>query len=542
MAIGKDILAAMAIRIGIDSANFSKSLNKIQGDMNIWKSGLKELGKVVAGVFAVDTLVEFGKESFREYQNQFQQEKLLLTALKGRKDIQERLIQQAGYLQKTTLFTDDEIITQQKLLASLGFTEKQIRQVIDAATNLSTALGVGLDQSVLMLSKTFNGSTRELGRLIPEIKNMTKEQLAAGDAVKWVNENMRGLAETAANTDPIKQMSKAWAELKESFGKAIAPAVTNFAQKGSKEFTIWGSQDLSFWQKASQLFNKKRTDELYNYVVKLEEVRNKENETIADNVASFKSVTQSVESEAEARKRLKAQMDAMAAARKAEFNIQANRELTALFAATETGLKPKGAQVSNPNLPKAPISDLGTTSKWEQNYALLKANMEKMKSLVQQETAIINEAFAGVAVGFGEALGQMVATGAGFNWGMIVSPIADAMSSLGKLIITASIAIGTLKKTLVKWATANPVLGVIAGTALIAAAAAIKAGVSNSINGIASGGSGSMSMSSGGTTTETFHRNLGDLQPIRVEVTGTISGDVIRLANKRATDKHVNGY
>ena len=80
---------------------------------------------------------------------------------------------------------------------------------------------------------------------------------------------------------------------------------------------------------------------------------------------------------------------------------------------------------------------------------------------------------------------------------------------------------------------------IAAGVALVALAAAVKSGVSNLASG-SSSSSASMHSASNTSGGYAFNRNLGDLQPITVNV--NINDETIRRSNMRATIKHNNGY
>jgi len=530
MAVDKTLLASMLIRLGMDTASIGKDVQKIKGNFDLLKSSVKLLGTTLAGVFSAGALINFGKVSFQAYQEQLKQEKLLLTALQGRKDIQERLIRQANYLQKTTLFEDDQIIGQQKMLAAMGLSEKQIRGIINASTQLATALGTDLDQAVKMLTGSFSGNLRELGKYVPELKNLTKEQLAAGEAVNWVNENMKGLAETAANTDPIKQMSKAWGEMKESFGEMIAPGVTKFADRGQKQFTIWGSDQLTFWQKASTFFNKKRTEELYDYVTGLEKAQVEQD----DSIASTEKLTTAIKKEAKALKELsEAQIKSNLAAMAASVETKGiNHEI--LTGKMSLGFSPSpitGKHIANP-LPKSDVGGSAFDAQIKQNQDKFIEFKNFIENNMRQMTQTLNNMFADIAAGFGEALGTMLVTGKNASWGMILSPIADAMSSLGRLAIATGIATIGIKESLKSM---NGYVAIAAGVALVAVAAAVKAGISNISNSM---GSGSVSMpsvaaSNGG---DYLSRGFGEGY-LNIKVDLALYNDRLAIAAQRGQQK-----
>lgn len=527
MATSRDVLASIAIRIGVDSANMSKSLNKIQSDMNVFKNGLKTLGRAIAGVFAVDQIIGFGKEAFAAYNQQYKAEQLLLTALKGRKDVQERLIRQAEYLQKTTLFEDDQIITQQKLLAATGKSEKQIRSIIGAATQLATALRVDLDQAVKMLTSSLAGNTRELGRLVPEVKAMDKAALAAGGAIEWVNKNMKDLAETAANTDPITQMKKAWDELKESFGSWVAPAVTGFSRTASKQFTIWGSDIFNFGQKLSTLWkSKEKFQGMYDLVLETEKLQQAQDDLAA---STEEGVNPAFEKEVKLLKDVTGNLDDMAQA----IEKVSGSKLSLPGFNNIDPISGKSAQVTASEGAATPaMSDLGLTSKWEENYQMITEYYDKIQERTYEFTQIIETMFEGIAVGFGEVIDEMISSGGKTKWQMLLYPIADAMGALGKMAIAEGIVIEGLKDALKSM---NGYVAIAAGIALVAVASAIKSNLSSMANSMGGGGYAASPVSNSNTS-NSFSRNFGeDYQKIDINL--VLRNDHLAVATARGQSK-----
>ena len=177
-----------------------------------------------------------GAVSLNNADVQQQAEARLLTALKGRSDVQQRLLTQASELQSRSILGDEVIIGQQAYLASLGMTEVQIGKVIEAAAQLSAATGMTLESAVKNLAKTFGGLTGELGESIPKLKEFTTEQLKNGEAVDFILENYKGFAETAAKEGlgAVKQLKNAWGDFLEQIGSTMLPAVNNLAQALSR--------------------------------------------------------------------------------------------------------------------------------------------------------------------------------------------------------------------------------------------------------------------------------------------------------------------
>lgn len=241
-------IAELLIKIGADTYGFTKMSEKVRKDLKGLQKDLTDFGKnmtlyVTAPILAAATV------SAKAADVQLKNEQRLLTALRGREDIQQRLIRQAGELQSRSLFGDEEIIGQQAFLASLGLTEQQINDTIEAAAQLSTATGMTLDSAVKNLAKTYGGLAGELGESIPKLKELTTEQMKNGEAVKFILQNYRGYAESAADTalGPVKQMQNAIGDLGEELGKVFMPVLQVVARM-VKDFVQW----LSGWPPAGK--------------------------------------------------------------------------------------------------------------------------------------------------------------------------------------------------------------------------------------------------------------------------------------------------
>lgn len=228
-------IADLLIKIGADSYEFQQKAQQVERDLGSLEKRLTSLGKSLS-VKLTAPLAALGAVALKNADTQQQAEQRLLTALKGRTDIQQRLIAQAAELQSRSVLGDEAVIGQQAYLASLGMTEEQIGRVIEASAQLSAATGMTLDSAVKNLAKTFGGLTGELGESIPKLKELTVEQLKNGEAVDFILENYKGFAESAAQTalGPLRQLNNAWGDFLEQIGAAMMP----FATKVTRALTV----------------------------------------------------------------------------------------------------------------------------------------------------------------------------------------------------------------------------------------------------------------------------------------------------------------
>lgn len=237
-------IAELLIKIGADTYGVTKMSTDVRKQLSSLQKDLSGFGKSWS-LYVTAPLTAAAGVAVKAADVQLKNEQRLLTALRGREDIQQRLIRQAGELQSRSLFGDEEIIGQQAFLASLGLTEQQINDTIEAAAQLSSATGMTLDSAVKNLAKTYGGLSGELGESIPKLKELTTEQMKNGEAVKYVLDNFKGYAEAARETalGPVQSLTMSLGDLAEEVGMVLMPAVQAVAEVMA-DFVKW-LQNLS---------------------------------------------------------------------------------------------------------------------------------------------------------------------------------------------------------------------------------------------------------------------------------------------------------
>ena len=237
-------IADLLIKIGADSYEFQQKAKSVEKSLGSMEKRLSSLGKSLS-LKLTAPLTALGAVAIKNADTQVQAKARLLTALDGRAEVQERLLRQASEIQSRTVIGDETIIQQQAYLASLGLTEQQIRDTTEASVQLAAATGMSLDTAVKNLAKTFGGMTGRLGESIPQLKELTKEQLQNGEAVKYVLDNYKGYAETAAKKGlgSMKQLQNAWGDFLEQVGAAMMPVVQKIA--GMLQVVVQAMQRIS---------------------------------------------------------------------------------------------------------------------------------------------------------------------------------------------------------------------------------------------------------------------------------------------------------
>ncbi len=162
---------------------------------------------------------------------QEKQERQLQSALRETgqfsRDVQAQLLRQADDLARLTGKADEAIISQQALFLSFGASADQASKAAEAAQNYGAVIG-NADQAARQIAKTLGGYAGELGEVIPELKNFTKEQLQAGEAIDLINEKFAGRAAAQLDTyvGSVEELTNAWGDLKETLGGPVREVLT----------------------------------------------------------------------------------------------------------------------------------------------------------------------------------------------------------------------------------------------------------------------------------------------------------------------------
>ena len=111
-------------------------------------------------------------------------------------------------------------------LAAAGRTQEQIQQIMSAAVDISAGGMVSMEAAADALSKTLDGQSTSLGKIVPQVRELTKEQLRNGDAIRKAANAYAGLSEeTAKATGASKQLANSWGDFKEHLGDGLSEMI-----------------------------------------------------------------------------------------------------------------------------------------------------------------------------------------------------------------------------------------------------------------------------------------------------------------------------
>lgn len=227
-------IAEFYAELGLKKDKFDRGLNSAGDSVKKLGSGFASaLGIGALGFAAVGAAaVAMSVKAMHAWDQQAKAEAGLLNALKDRRDIQQYLIKQAGDLQRISLFGDEATIEAQKMLAIMGLSAAQIKDLIPLVQDFSQATGMGLAQAASLVGKTVGTSTNALARYGIEVDATASKSEKATAVMAKFTEMYGGQAKKAADVgiSGLQQLQGAWGDILELFGAKIGPFMSAIAK------------------------------------------------------------------------------------------------------------------------------------------------------------------------------------------------------------------------------------------------------------------------------------------------------------------------
>ena len=202
-----------------------KSLRSMQSTADKASAGInKAFGALGVGI-GFTALANGLKQATKAASEDRKSQGLLAGALRKSVGATEQAIAGAEkYISKTQLQTavlDDELrpALAQAVRATGSLAGGQ--RILDIALDVSAETGKDLGAVTKALSNAYNGNAGALRKLIPGLKT-------TGDVIGEVEKGFAGAAEEAANLDPYKRLELIFAEIEETIGAALLPALEEF--------------------------------------------------------------------------------------------------------------------------------------------------------------------------------------------------------------------------------------------------------------------------------------------------------------------------
>jgi hypothetical protein len=274
------------VTVGINSKFDAKGVDDSKRAFEGLKNSLTSISTMARGLFnlsvinkARDAVMGITRGSLDAYRaNQSAYQKLSSSILTNNNRLEgsfKRITDFTDAISSNSLFGGDVLTNQAALLASLGLSETQMQNTLQAAVDLSTA-GIGsLDSNAKDLAETLTGKVSGgLLKCIPELRTLNTEQLKAGKAVEIVNQKYKDFAKTIKeNTLEGKEnrfesaigtiqhgIGSAWAGMKMSLLDEINPVLESLGTWVVDNAPKIGATLISYVQTIGDIISNIRTN------------------------------------------------------------------------------------------------------------------------------------------------------------------------------------------------------------------------------------------------------------------------------------------
>lgn len=230
--------------VGKSSEDTSKAIDKAddatkKADKSTkdWSKTLDNLGKNIRNfgkdfsLYVTAPITAFAGLAVKEFMNAEKELNQLNIALRNSGNFSKAAVEQfkalADELERTTNFSGGAVTMASAMALNFTKTSAEAERLVRAATDLSEATGVSLDQAVQSLGMSLNGVSGALARTIPEVRNLTEEQLRAGEAIRLVENRFKGSALEATKnlTGEVTRLKNGFLAFASDIGSQLAPYV-----------------------------------------------------------------------------------------------------------------------------------------------------------------------------------------------------------------------------------------------------------------------------------------------------------------------------
>ena len=208
------------------TAVMSKDLRKFKGQVDMVGKSMNSTFGALGLTVGLAAITNGLKNATKAASEDRVSQGLLANALKNTVGATSQAVAGAeAYIKKTQLQTsvlDDELrpalATAVRATGSLA----KGQELLDVALDVSAGTGKDLGTVTNAMSKAFNGNAGALKKLLPSIKD-------GADFMEQLKTQFAGSAEEAANLDPYKRLEVIFADIQETIGTALLPALEEFS-------------------------------------------------------------------------------------------------------------------------------------------------------------------------------------------------------------------------------------------------------------------------------------------------------------------------
>lgn len=224
----------VAVKITADLKNLKEGLEKGVAQVQGFSAKTVAVGEIIAHAWEKvgEKVMEFAKECVARF-SETELATARLSNVVGSTAAQA-FVRMANELQKTTMFSDDAIISLQAQLANYGLMPGSIKEATEALIKYATATGKTLPEAGQMLAGAMAGQARELHRYGLELSQSDSASDRLAKTIKFMNDRWQdtgGIMGTLAGKTSL--LHNAFDDFQKQIGTLVAPALKKFADEAT---------------------------------------------------------------------------------------------------------------------------------------------------------------------------------------------------------------------------------------------------------------------------------------------------------------------
>jgi len=241
----------LVMKVGIEADKYTSGLRRMQSATQQFENTIKKLATTLAAVFGTAGLVAMMKKNIELWakaeEASLQLAYAVNTFTKSGIKLYDTISKLGSELQQTLGVGDDYVKQLAAIGLSMGITEDKIVKATKASVLLSRVLGVDAQTLMKGFAQTLQGTVGLLGRYIPEVSSMTKEQLQAGEAIELVSEKFSELEDVLSGTtrSALDRLKESIGDVGEVMGEKLQPfvmraadAIASFSQEVAEKGSV----------------------------------------------------------------------------------------------------------------------------------------------------------------------------------------------------------------------------------------------------------------------------------------------------------------
>lgn len=499
------------IKLGLQKGEFDKGIDDAKKQTTAFGQSMKQIGGMIAGVFAVDKLISFGKEVFN-IATQAEGVQTAFYKIGSARDLDRLRDSVRGTvsdldLMKRAVQAQNFGIPVQELGRLFEFASKRAQDTGQSVDYLvdSIVMGIGrksplildnLGISAIQLKSKLHG----VGLETASVADITR---AVGDIAEESFAKTGRFAETLGSK--VQTLSASFENLKLSLSSLFSNSqwIKDDLDDWSKLIQIWQDSTITKWQKFLASVSQTQADKIYK------------NKKLMDDYAKMYVDARSAAKTSQTNSPKQdpivlTAVEQLAAIKKVNDELEAQRILRQEFKGEKiqplTGIgTPDQLPTNFMDTNQLQLGDMG--SSWKANIAknkkFTKEYLQDMKDFTDELNQVISSGIADAIGSLASGLGELASgaiTGKEFG-NQVLQVIGSFMVQMGMLFITTGSLFTAFEAAI---SSMNGPLALGIGIALVAAGSAIsglaKKGVSGGAKSVAASGYSNYSQSSGAAT------------------------------------------